>query len=81
MSIGVGIEQQVDSLKDLQKQQVRCQDVKRGWKGVCTLVEVKCVNVRRNTTVLQRTFIHLISTGIESHSGDDATKDVRWMTQ
>jgi hypothetical protein len=26
-------------------------------------------------SVLQRTFIHLISTIIESHNGDDATKD------
>jgi hypothetical protein len=28
-----------------------------------------------NTVVLQRTFIHLISTSIESHNGDDATKE------
>jgi hypothetical protein len=30
-----------------------------------------------NTVVLRRTFIHLISTSIESHNGDDATKDVK----
>jgi hypothetical protein len=28
------------------------------------------------TVVLRRTFIHLISTIIESHNGDDATKDL-----
>jgi hypothetical protein len=28
-----------------------------------------------NTVVLRRTFVHLISTIIESHNGDDATKD------
>jgi hypothetical protein len=29
-----------------------------------------------NTVALRRTFIHLISTSIESHNGDDATKDL-----
>jgi hypothetical protein len=63
-----------------------------GTMSIEMLVEIKWINVRRNTTVfsiccflqqieitvvLQRTFSHLTSTSIESHNGDNATKEYR----
>jgi hypothetical protein len=41
------------------------------------IVEYSCVRLL-NTVALRWTFIHLISTSIESHNGDDATKDKHW---
>jgi hypothetical protein len=49
--------------------------------GRCVAIYMRCGICARflqqfeNTVVLRRTFIHLISISIESHNGDDATKD------
>jgi hypothetical protein len=46
--------------------------------GICLAIYTGCGicdGYVENTTVLPRTSIHLICTSIESHNGDDATKD------